>query len=151
LKSKKNRIKIFFISAATITLLGGFIAAGGVSFSFLVCPLRELVGLPCLTEWMTRSFKVLFAGRIFESLRLNPFGLPLALFCLVSLVFLIVELLTGTDIYSAWFKRNCKTILASFFTPLFIYYLFTVWLEWKTGALTVFFRGSLLNDLLGLL
>jgi len=151
LKNKKTWIKIFFISIAATPLLGGLLAAGGVSFSFLVCPARKLVGLPCLTEWMTRSLKALFAGRIFESLYLHPFVLPLALFCLVSLTLLTAEVLTGKDKYSAWFKQHCKTILISFFTMLFIYYLFTIWLEWNTGILTVFFRESLLNDLLGLL
>ena len=54
---------------------------------------------------MTRAFKLILQGNILESLRYNLLAIPLFIFIILSMIFLVVDIIKNQTKYLAYIER----------------------------------------------
>ena len=54
---------------------------------------------------MTRAFKLILQGNILESLRYNLLAIPLFIFIILSMIFLVVDIIKNQTEYLAYIER----------------------------------------------
>lgn len=59
-----------------------------------VCLIKQVTNIPCPSCGSTRSVLALLQGGFLESLYINPFGLLIALFMLVTPIWILFDLIT---------------------------------------------------------
>jgi hypothetical protein len=62
---------------------------------FSVCPLKSIAGIPCPGCGTTRAGMAFLNGHFYEALLINPVGLAVSVFLMLTAVMLIVDLATG--------------------------------------------------------
>lgn len=84
---QENLLKVTLPIFRTLILLPigvAFYYIGNLSLGFRngpsLCLFNKLAGFPCPTCGLTRSLYSLATGNLFQSVRFNPLGLPLAFF-----------------------------------------------------------------------
>ena len=70
-----------------------------------VCPFNYYFHIPCPGCGMTRAFKLILQGNILESLRYNLLAIPLFIFIILSMIFLVVDIIKNQTKYLAYIER----------------------------------------------
>ncbi len=74
------------------------------NYSF--CLFKDITGIPCPACGSTRATILLFKGKVLQSILLNPLALVTNFLILVSLLWLIYELLTGRNKLLEFMKKD---------------------------------------------
>jgi hypothetical protein len=67
-----------------------------------LCPFKMATGMPCPGCGITKSLIFLYQGELTKSISYHLFGLPLVLFCVISLGILIAKLTTNKLYFKHW-------------------------------------------------
>lgn len=70
-----------------------------------VCPFNYYFHIPCPGCGMTRAFKLILQGNILESLQYNLLAIPLFIFIILSMIFLVVDIIKNQTEYLAYIER----------------------------------------------
>ncbi len=70
-----------------------------------VCPFNHYFHIPCPGCGMTRAFKLILQGNILASLRYNLLAIPLFIFIILSMIFLVVDIIKNQTEYLAYIER----------------------------------------------
>ena len=70
-----------------------------------VCPFNYYFHIPCPGCGMTRAFKLILQGNILESLQYNLLALPLFIFIILFMIFLVVDIIKNQTEYLAYIER----------------------------------------------
>jgi hypothetical protein len=92
--------KIYGIIVAMLTIIVPYLimlSDSHVESSQSLCPFKLLTGLPCPGCGITKSIIFLYKGDIMRSLAYHIFGPLVILFCIVSIVVLMAELITKKE------------------------------------------------------
>jgi hypothetical protein len=73
-----------------------------IEHSQSLCPFKMITGMPCPGCGITKSLIFLYHGELTQSISYHLFGLPLVLFCLISLAILIIKLTTNKLYFRDW-------------------------------------------------
>lgn len=87
------------LAAAGLTALDGHIAT-------TVCPFRRITGIPCPGCGGLRSAHLLLQGDLWGALGLNPLSVLLIVWIVVSVVWLAVDVVRGSDTYINIYHRK---------------------------------------------
>lgn len=102
--------KLYGIAIAVLTIVVPYlmmVSNPHIESSKSICPFKMLTGLPCPGCGITKSIIFLYKGDINKSLAYHIFGLPVILFCIVSISVLLLELLTKKE-YLHWLFYSTK-------------------------------------------
>jgi hypothetical protein len=102
LNTMKRQRKIFgIIGALTILIIPFFLMLHNqdnhLETDQSLCPFKLLTGYPCLGCGMTKSLVYFYQGDIYKSIYYHILGPFLVLFCIVTIVVLIIELITKKE------------------------------------------------------
>lgn len=104
--NKPDQIKrMFCLGLTSFPLIGTWIYRQSNSIPFLNCPIRALMGIPCPSCGMTRSFLALAKGNLEESISYHLFGPLLFLTFIIVTVHLAIELLIGRKVFPPYYKK----------------------------------------------
>ncbi|HVM90207.1 MAG TPA: DUF2752 domain-containing protein [Puia sp.] len=134
--NNKNSIrKIYGIAGATLMLAFPYIIMLSNSSSHLetaqsLCPFKMLTGLPCPGCGITKSMVFLYEGNLHKSFYYHLFGPFVCSFCVIAIIVLTAELLTGKEFFRnilfnirvAYFLGGC---LAAYHLARLIYFIST--------------------------
>ena len=67
------------------------------------CPFKMLTGFPCPGCGITKSLVYFYSGDIYKSLQYHILGPFVIAFCILTIVLLTTELITGREYFSRWF------------------------------------------------
>ena len=70
-----------------------------------VCPFNYYFHIPCPGCGMTRAFKLILQGNILASLQYNLLAIPLFIFIILSMIFLVVDIIKNQTEYLAYIER----------------------------------------------
>ena len=70
-----------------------------------VCPFNYYFHIPCPGCGMTRAFKLILQGNILASLQYNLLAIPLFIFIILSMIFLVVDIIKNQTKYLAYIER----------------------------------------------
>ena len=70
-----------------------------------VCPFNYYFHIPCPGCGMTRAFKLILQGNILESLQYNLLAIPLFIFIILSMIFIVVDIIKNQTKYLAYIER----------------------------------------------
>jgi hypothetical protein len=84
-----------------------------VETSQSLCPMKLLSGLPCPGCDITKSLVFAYQGEIYKSLSFHVLGFPVILACVVAIMTLGAELVTGKEYFNTLFySRRLANCLA---------------------------------------
>jgi Protein of unknown function (DUF2752) len=96
--SKNQRLKRWTVlGACSAPLIGSFLYKYGYRIPFLKCPLQALIGIPCPTCGMTRSFVAIAQGNLDAAVRYHFFGPTVFLLFLAVIVLFLWDLKTNQN------------------------------------------------------
>ena len=97
--------RIFCLGLTSFPLVGTWIYRQSNSVPFLSCPIRALIGIPCPSCGMTRSFLALAKGDLGESIFYHLFGPLLFLTFLIVTVHTAIELVMRRKVFPPYYKK----------------------------------------------
>jgi hypothetical protein len=84
-----------------------------VETSQSLCPMKLLSGLPCPGCGITKALVFAYRGELYKSLSFHIFGFPAIAACIVAIMTLGAELITGKEYFnSLFYSRRLAYILA---------------------------------------
>lgn len=113
-----SNYKTKYLAIITIVISGYFfLLFTDIFSSHSWCLFKNLTGMPCPSCGSTRATRLLFHGEAAESVRLNPFGIISNFVILISLVWMIRDILKGKESFLPFLKKPWKKeiMLALFF------------------------------------
>lgn len=105
------------------------------------CPSVLIFGIPCPACGMTRAFVLLFKGKILDALNMHPLVLAVFFLFLAYILFRYILLLD---------TKSLQALLVFLIISAFVVYIIRMILYFPTTPPMVFYKGSLLGRLLGL-
>lgn len=108
INNKKSRLKIYGIIGAFLTLMIPFFLMlfnenHHLDSEQSLCPFKMLTGFPCPGCGITKSLVYFFEGDVVKSFGYHLFGPFAFLFCVVTIIVLTTELITGKEYFNALF------------------------------------------------
>lgn len=99
--------KLYGIIGAIVTLLIPYFLFLNTSGHHLetgqsLCPLKMLTGFPCPGCGITKSLVFFYEGDIFKSISYHILGPFVISFCVVTIIVLTTELITGKEYFNSW-------------------------------------------------
>lgn len=81
-----------------------------------VCIFKNVTGVPCPACGSIRATLLLLHGEIWESALVNPFGIVTNILIIVSIIWMIIDILKDKETYIPFFKKkwNKKIIITVF-------------------------------------
>jgi Protein of unknown function (DUF2752) len=108
--SKHQRLNRWaIVGLCSAPLFGAFFYRYGYRLSFLKCPLKSLIGIPCPTCGMTRSLVAIAQGNFHAAIEYHLFGPAIFLIFLAIVISLLWELKTNknhTFVYRRHFAKH---------------------------------------------
>lgn len=77
------------------------------NYSF--CLFKDITGIPCPACGSTRATILLFKGEVLQSILMNPLALVTNFGILVSMLWLIYEIITGRNEFMNFIKKDWST------------------------------------------
>jgi len=120
IKKMKRERKIFGIIGAIITLIIPFFLMLHNQNNHLetdqsLCPFKMLTGFPCPGCGITKSLVYFYQGDIYKSLYYHVLGPFVVLFCIITIVVLITELITQREYFNGIiYNKKLAYVLACF-------------------------------------
>jgi hypothetical protein len=118
-KTKQKR-KIYGIIGALITLVIPFIImllshGDSLDHEQSLCPFKMLTGFPCPGCGITKSLVYFYQGEVYKSLSFHILGPFVVLFCLLTIIILLLELKTGREYFNVFiYNQKAAYALAIF-------------------------------------
>lgn len=130
-------------------IFGTYFYNQGYRISFLVCPIRYLIGIPCPTCGMTRSFMAIGRGELNQAVAENLFGPILFVSFVIAIFHVTLELLTRHQIQTLYCQLiKIKKLQLLALLLVLIYYGFRLYHLSQTGEIYIGFTQSPLGQLL---
>src|SRR4051812_15920738 len=89
--NKKVYWLVFLFCFAGYMWLGYSFVLADVHNDFTVCLFKNITGMPCPSCGITRSVMLLFQGKIFQAILINPLGLPATIFLIVIPIWILAD------------------------------------------------------------
>jgi hypothetical protein len=94
---------------------------------FRVCIIKNATGFPCTSCGTTRAMQLLFQGDFTESLKMNPFGIIVAILMTMAPIWIAIDLVFKKDTFFHSYKRT-EVIIRTKWLAVFLIIL--VLLNW---------------------
>ncbi len=104
LSKQERRTRWGFLGLAMAPLVGSVLFNHGLAPPFVICPLRNLTGIPCPGCGLTRSFMAIARGDFDYALSMHLFGPPLFAAFALAILLMAVELKTGRRLRGTPFR-----------------------------------------------
>ncbi|CAM3771459.1 DUF2752 domain-containing protein [Flavobacterium branchiophilum] len=78
------------------------------------CPLKMLTGFPCPGCGITKSLVCFYQGNVWQSLEYHLFGPFAILFCIIAIVTLTTELITGKSYFDTYFYNKKIAVIMAY-------------------------------------
>jgi hypothetical protein len=83
-----------------------FLYFSNISWNHTFCIFKNITGIPCPSCGSTRATILLFHGEFQKSILLNPFGIITNLLILLSIVWMIRDIIKKNETYLPFLKRT---------------------------------------------
>ena len=101
-----------------------------ISFSFsITCLFKKIVGIPCISCGLTRSFIAIFHFKFHDAIKYNVLGIPIFLFCLLFYILYI---------YSVIFKKDTIYNLYEFISQKYLLLILFLLIGWLFNILNFY-------------
>jgi hypothetical protein len=99
---------------------------------FIPCLFFHLTGVPCPGCGMSRAIADLLQGRFHQALVLNVFSFPLALFSIIAIIWIVMDILRGYESLVPALKKPWKPIMViSALSLIFASWILKVYLHFS--------------------
>lgn len=106
-----------------------------------LCPLKMATGMPCPGCGITKSLIFLYQGDLAKSITYHLFGLPLVVFCIMSITLLLIKLTTNHLYFKRWiYNIQIAYVLG---TTLIIYHFIRLFYFIQNTTLTEIAQQSI--------
>ncbi len=143
------RFRLAAISVVAATLVASFLYAPWVSDGPVMCVSRLMVGIPCPSCGLTRSFCAMSHGAVGEAFQFHAFGPLLFGLCALAIPIMAAELWRGRrfELVAKYaFSSRAAWSLAILFAG---YHITRLVLEGSSGELLASMQHSVCGDLWG--
>lgn len=125
-----TKIKLYLL--LIVACLSGFLYfIYSINYSesshFKVCIIKNLTGYPCPSCGTTRAIQLLFHGKIVDSLKMNPFGIIVAMLMIIAPLWIVLDLIFKKETFYSNYKK-AETIVRIRWVAIFLIVL--VILNW---------------------
>jgi hypothetical protein len=142
----KTQRKIYGIIGAFLTLMIPFFLIifeqnKNLENEQSFCPFKMLTGFPCAGCGITKSLVYLYEGDLYKSLYYHILGPFIILFCLVTIVVLITEIITKKEYFNQYLYNKKLAYGLGYF--LATYHLIRIIIFIKNNSLDSIFKESI--------
>ncbi len=103
-----NNYKLKYLVIICVMITGYFILyyfPASLS-EFVVCPIKRVFGIPCPSCGSTRATILLLKGEFMQSLQLNPLAILSNSLFLVSIIWMMADLVTNKKTFIPFLKKD---------------------------------------------
>ncbi|RRJ93955.1 DUF2752 domain-containing protein [Flavobacterium macacae] len=140
--NKKLKLKIFGIAGALLTLVIPFFLMLHNDHDHLqtdqsLCPFKMLTGFPCPGCGITKSLVYLYEGDVAKSFSYHLFGPFAFVFCIVVVITLTAELISGKEYFNS-----------IFYSKKIAYFLGIILVSYHLGRLVYFVKDHTSEEII---
>lgn len=95
---------------------------------FKGCLFKSITTIPCPSCGTTRSIQLLIKGQFFEAVKINPFGLIVALIMLTVPVWIIADMLLKKQTFFDWYHKIEHFIRTKWIATMLIILVLLNWI-----------------------
>lgn len=97
-------------------------------YNLTVCIIKNVTGYPCPSCGTTRAMQLLFQGDFIESLKMNPFGIIVAILMTIAPIWIAIDLVFKKDTFFHSYKRTEVIIRTKWLAVLLIILVLLNWI-----------------------
>ena len=99
--------KIKYLIIILLLMLGYFfLLTQGIPENRTLCIFKNITGVPCPACGSTRATVLLFHGHLLNSLLLNPLGLLTNVFILISIIWMVCDIVRDRETFLPFLKTD---------------------------------------------